>query len=66
MLTTRYFWLNSYGLLDLGNYPIGVQTTNITNISQITRGFVNNLVEVGNGGIQGGPNYLLWIYALLR
>ncbi len=54
------------GLLDLGNYPSGVQTTNITNISQITRSFVNNLVEVGNGGIQGGRNYLLWIYKLLK
>lgn len=54
------------GLLDLGNYPAGVQTTNITNIGQINRSFVSNLVEVGNGGVQGGTNYLLWIYALLK
>lgn len=53
-------------LLDNGDYPIGVQTTNVSNISQITRGLINNMVEVGNGGITGGTNYLLWIYALLK
>ncbi|GAK98323.1 hypothetical protein JCM19294_1517 [Nonlabens tegetincola] len=53
-------------LLDNGHFPLGVQRTNVTNINQINRGLINNMVEVGNGGITGGPNYLLWIYALLR
>jgi len=53
-------------LLNEGAFPLGVKFPVINNIHQVNRTLVNNIVEVGNGGIKGGPNYLLWIYALLR
>lgn len=56
-------------LLDNGRFPTQVNTTNVTNIGQINRSLIQNIVEIGVAGGSGSlptvQNYLLWIYAPL-
>ncbi|WP_196889604.1 hypothetical protein [Aureivirga sp. CE67] len=59
--------------LALGQYPLEVdKKITITNINNITKNYVESIVEIyrypyqSSNGVNQGQNYLMWIYKGLK
>ncbi len=65
--------LKNMAQLALGQYPLEVdKKITITNINNITKNYVESIVEIyrypyqSSNGVNQGQNYLMWIYKGLK